>query len=113
LIKSSLLFLYYRIFSNKEAYRYAIYGAGVLVFMWWAGLFFAGLFECVPIAAFWDKSIQDPKCFNLIPFSLANGITNMLTDVIVLCLPIPMVLRLHTDRKQKATLVIIFSLGLL
>ncbi|KAL9630780.1 MAG: hypothetical protein Q9164_006247 [Protoblastenia rupestris] len=112
IIKTSLLLLYYRIFSQIKAYRWAIYIAGAIVFAWWAALFFAGIFECVPVSAFWDRSIKNPKCFDLIAFSLANGISNLLTDVMILLLPIPMVWRLHMDKKQKLTLTFIFLLGI-
>lgn len=43
--------------------------------------------------------------------TLASGVLNLLTDVLILCLPIPMVWGLNTTKAQKVTLTGIFLLG--
>ena len=113
LIKSSLLLLYYRYFGVSRPFRIALYiSAGVIV-CWYLAVFFATIFQCVPVAAFWDKNIKNKRCVNLSYFSTDTGVTNLLTDVMILCLPMPMVWTLHTNRTQKVTLTGIFSLGFL
>lgn len=113
LIKASLLLLYYRYFSVSRPFRIALYiSAGVIV-CWYLAVFFATIFQCVPVAAFWDRHIKNKKCVNLSAFSTDAGVTNLVTDVMILCLPMPMVWTLHTNRTQKVTLTGIFLLGFL
>ena len=113
LIKASLLLLYYRYFGVSRPFRIALYiSAGVTV-CWYLAVFFANIFQCVPVAAFWDRNIKNKKCVNLSQLSTDAGVTNLLTDVMILCLPMPMVWTLHTNRTQKVTLTGIFLLGFL
>ncbi|KAL2038945.1 hypothetical protein N7G274_008285 [Stereocaulon virgatum] len=83
---------------------------GIIV-SYYISLFFTTIFQCVPVAAFWDHTIKNPKCVDLSAFSLGSGIANLLTDVMVLCLPMPMVWSLHTNRTHKLILTGIFLLG--
>ena len=74
------------------------------------------IFQCVPVHAFWDfhsKGIATSKCMNTITFSIGAGVSNLVTDVMVLCLPMPMVWSLRTTRVQKVILTGIFMLGFL
>lgn len=87
-------------------------GAAV-VFCQWFSLTCLTIFECIPIAAFWDRAIQNAKCMDLARVTLASGVLNLLTDVLILCLPIPMVWGLNTTKAQKVTLTGIFLLGVL
>ena len=52
-------------------------------------------------------------CMNTITFSIGTGVSNLLTDIIVLSLPIPMVWSLKQNRTQKITMTGIFLLGFL
>ena len=113
LVKASLLLLYYRCFGVSRPFRTALYiSAGVIV-CWYLAVLFATIFQCVPVAAFWDRNIKNKTCVNLSLFSTDAGITNLLTDVMILCLPMPMVWTLHTNKTQKVTLTGIFLLGFL
>ena len=112
-IKASLLLLYYRYFGISRPFRIALYISAGLIVCWYLAVLFASIFQCVPVAAFWDRNIKNPKCVNLALFSTMTGVTNLLTDVIVLCLPMPMVWTLHTNKTQKMTLTGIFLLGFL
>ncbi|KAK3174435.1 hypothetical protein OEA41_001681 [Lepraria neglecta] len=110
-IKASLLFLYYRYFGISKPFRLALYISAGIIFCWYMSVFFATIFQCIPVAAFWDRTIKNPKCMDLVAFSVGSGVTNLLTDVMILCLPMPMVWFLHTNRTQKLILTGIFLLG--
>ncbi|KAL9072594.1 MAG: hypothetical protein Q9161_003452 [Pseudevernia consocians] len=113
-IKISLLLLYYRLFSPSHPFRIAVYTTGVIVIAWWIAVFFADIFQCVPANAFWNFEAQNAKtarCMSTITFSIGTGVSNLVTDIMVLCLPMPMVWSLRTDRTQKLTLTGIFLLG--
>lgn len=94
----------------------AVYTAAVIVITWWVAVSFADIFQCVPIKAFWDFRVKNgwtTKCMDIVTFSIATGVSNLVTDFMVLCLPMPMVWSLKKNRKQKITLTGIFMLGFL
>lgn len=111
--KASLLLLYYRLFSPSRRFRLAIYIVTAIVFCQWFSVSLGTIFQCRPVAAFWDHTIQGAQCINLLNFTIASGVLNLLTDVLILCLPIPMVWGLNTTNAQKVTLTGIFLLGAL
>ena len=84
-----------------------------IIFCQWFSLTLVAIFQCRPVAAFWNRAIQDAKCINLPLFSIVSGVLNLLTDILILCLPIPMVWGLNTTLAQKTTLSGIFLLGVL
>ena len=68
------------------------------------------IFACRPVAGFYDTSIQ-ARCINDIQFYWATAILNVVTDLYILVLPIPMVWRLHVDFKKKLLFSAMFMLG--
>lgn len=68
--------------------------------------------ECVPVAKSWDPNVKG-RCLDLVAFSYFTNITNLVTDIWVFLLPVPIILRLHIDRKRKLELAGIFTIGLL
>ena len=110
-VKLSLLLLYVRIFSIRK-FRLAAYGVMPFVLGWWLSVLLEELLLCRPLAYNWDKSING-SCGNLSAAYLAAGILNLLSDVSVLVLPIPIVLNLHLPLRSRIALMAIFSVGLL
>ena len=74
---------------------------------------FIAIFECTPVAFYWDKSIEGGKCINQNQFYRWNGVANLLIDFMILSLTMPMVWRLNLGIRQKISLSSIFLLGLL
>ena len=109
--KASLLLLYYRLFFPSRRFRLAIYIASIAVFSQWFSVTLVTVFQCRPVAAFWNKTIPGAECVNISHFTVASGIMNLLTDILILCLPIRMVWGLNTTNTQKITLTGIFLLG--
>lgn len=52
---------------------------------------------------------HDPVCMGRV--ALAQGLCNIITDVILIVLPIPMVHKLHISMRRKLVLGSIFALG--
>ncbi|PLB54028.1 hypothetical protein P170DRAFT_469499 [Aspergillus steynii IBT 23096] len=108
-IKTSILAYYKRIFSVRQ-FRIAVYALGALVLAWWIAVVFISIFSCKPIHGFWDKAIN-PRCVNTKTFYIGNAVPNIVTDVLILAMPIRMVWTLQTTRPQKVSLSFIFLLG--
>lgn len=69
------------------------------------------IFPCSPIKKAWDVTIVEGHCINRGAVYLVQAITNIVTDVILLLLPIPMVWKLQMPVPQKIGLVILFIIG--
>ena len=70
------------------------------------------IFECTPVAYFWDKSILGGTCINQDQFYRWNGVANLLIDFMILTLTMPLIwhLRLHTRHKLSLTFVLMLGL---
>ncbi|KAL8748563.1 MAG: hypothetical protein Q9184_007215, partial [Pyrenodesmia sp. 2 TL-2023] len=108
--KISILMLYLRIFTSKP-FRLACYINLGFVAAFTFGSTIATILQCIPIQASWDKSVVDATCTNSAAFWYAFVVINIITDAIILFLPVREVLRLHLDRREKFGLLALFSLG--
>ena len=107
--KVATILLYLRIFISRGFRIAAFITLGIIV-SWSIGGVFATIFQCVPIAGSWDRSV-DATCIDKGKFWVAYAVMNILTDVMVLALPIPVVLTLQLKTREKALLCAMFLLG--
>ena len=70
------------------------------------------IFECTPVKKSWEKQIAG-TCINLQTFFFANAAFNVITDILVMVLPIPVIAKLQITRKQRIGLGLIFCVGIL
>ena len=112
-MKTSLVLLYYRLFGIVRYYAYIVLGAWIIVLLYWIVLMCVVIFECRPVAFFWDKSIKGGKCINITSCYRWAGVANLLIDLLVLLLPLPMIWRLQLSTRQKVSLSAVFLLGIL
>ena len=71
------------------------------------------IWQCSPIAVFWDKSIVGGHCVKSEAFWFTYSIINITSDVLILALPVRQILSLELAPKDKWGLVGIFSVGIL
>lgn len=109
-IKLTFLLQYWRIIAIQRMKR-VFYVAMFIVLGASLSQVPVQIFTCTPIAAFWDKSIPNSKCIdNQVQWFSHAGI-NILTDVIVFVLPLPVIGKLNLAKGQKYSLLGIFCLG--
>lgn len=113
LFKTSLILLYYRIFGVSRRFRIALVVALTLVLFYFVACLLAAIFECNPVASYWDKTIPGFKCVNEVAFYRWNGVANLLIDFMILTLTIPMIWGLSLKLQQKLQLSALFLLGAL
>jgi hypothetical protein len=78
----------------------------------YTSIFFSLLFACKPIAASWDPLLFGTAvCINRGAIYITQAVIGIVTDVLLLGLPIPTVLKLEMPNKQKIGLVGIFGIG--
>ncbi|KAF4974674.1 hypothetical protein FZEAL_8445 [Fusarium zealandicum] len=110
LSKVALLIFYLRL-SPQRWFKTAVWSTGVFIVGYTVGIFFSCIFACNPIAMSWDVSITDGVCINRPSLYIATAVANILSDIMLFVLPIPMVVKLQIPRRQKIGLMFIFGIG--
>lgn len=113
-IKFSCLLSYWSIFKPNQKIRWALQASMTLLVCAYVGMFFASLFECWPLATNWEPAISRGHCLKPkggVPY--VSGTINVVSDIVVLVLPIPAIWSLKMDLRRKLRLVAIFSVGTL
>jgi hypothetical protein len=111
LTKISILLQYKRIFSNTILKKIIIFGLCFLT-CWGITLSFLLPMVCMPVAAFWDPNVKGFCLDNATIWYVMAGV-NVVTDFAVFTMPIPVISSLQLPKKQKAMLLIVFTLGIL
>ncbi|KAK8860023.1 integral membrane protein [Apiospora arundinis] len=108
--KLSILASYLRIFTTK-AFRVSAYVLIVIVSLTAASGVITSLASCRPFSARWDPALFVSNCIDAPRFWAGLSVPNVATDVVMLLLPLPVVWRLHMDKRQKVALSAVFLLG--
>ncbi|RFU25446.1 hypothetical protein B7463_g10883, partial [Scytalidium lignicola] len=108
--KLSVLALYYRVFSPKSIFRFVVISTAAFVIAWVVVMEVVLGFSCRPIKAFWGDG--KGTCINLVAFTYFTNVTNLVTDLWIFAMPIPVILGLQASRDKKISLCFLFSVGL-
>jgi hypothetical protein len=74
----------------------------------------ADLAECVPINHYWQvRPDPGPKCRQGYAWLITTGSANVITDLLLIFFPIPIIVRSHMPVKRKLQLVLLFGLSVL
>lgn len=110
LVKLSVLLFYIRVFRSIRAYRIAFWITGAILVGWCVANNFLALFTCVPVQKAWISTTSG-HCLITQHTFLGATISNIIADLIVLILPMPMLWRLHIGTPRKLGLVGVFAAG--
>ena len=108
-VKLSILLLYRRLFPIRRFHNIIYCVSAFMVCHTLVGVLVA-IFECRPIEAAWEPFVKG-DCVQLNTESIVGGILNIITDVVTLVLPLPLLWRLQISRSQKLQLTGIFLTG--
>lgn len=109
--KLSILLMYYRVFRFPYFKKMA-YGIGAFVVAWVICITFLFIFICVPVEKLWYPDLPG-YCIDQVGTWIANAAATILSDLVILLLPIPQVWRLRLRREEKIGVTIAFGLGFL
>ncbi|KAL1601491.1 hypothetical protein SLS60_006406 [Paraconiothyrium brasiliense] len=109
-VKLGILAFYYRVFV-VPLFRKIVTATAAFVIAWGIGITVTLALACRPIEAFWDESVKG-DCLNLVHFTYFTNITNMITDVWIFLMPVPVIWHLQLQTKKKLLLCLIFSIGI-
>lgn len=116
-VKTSILVFYMRL-DHRKYTRWVVYTLIAFVAAFSIITFFFLAFVCFPPALFWDltgQAVAPDKCLSQPTqqmFFNLNGICNIIQDISIYLLPIPMLWNLQMPFRQKLALVALFSVGL-
>ncbi|KAF2729275.1 hypothetical protein EJ04DRAFT_580751 [Polyplosphaeria fusca] len=108
-VKLTILAFYYQVFPIPNFQRVVI-GTFAFVTAWSFGCWGVTTFGCTPISKWWVP--EGPgSCINLIPFGIMANLLNILTDLFIFVIPLPMLWKLRVSLAKRLALCGIFSLG--
>ena len=111
LIRSSVVTLYIRIFRTRP-FRLVCYAVLILNVQFSIAAILAEYLICNPITCRFDYTIPCRSCGDQGVLNLFAGISNMLLDIIVVILPMPMLWGLQMVVSKKLMLSGVFALSL-
>lgn len=113
-IKFAIIGLYYRIIPRTNTKtRYFLYFTSIFTLLTGICVLFINAFLCQPISQNWSLDWQH-ACYSstaITPFVI-SVIFNLITDILIIIAPFPVLRTLNSlNKRQKAGLVVTFSLG--
>jgi hypothetical protein len=110
--KTSILTFYLHLTKRQDIFRLANYVTLFVVNAAGLALTFVNVFRCHPVGAtFRYPAPLDATCIDLITLYLSSAPVNIITDLAIFFLPLPMLTRMHLPKKQKVILIVTFSFG--
>lgn len=70
-------------------------------------------FECTPVSFFWTQW-RDPlagRCININAGGWAAAAINIVLDIAILTMPVPVIMKLQISRQQKLQVLSMFGVG--
>ena len=109
MVKTSTLLLFGRIFQVAKFHR-ILWAVGLFISVYSIISVIVMIFACRPLKEAWDPTIK-PDCIDLSKLVIVMGSMNVLTDLLLLCLPLPQLWKLQIPRGTKIQVIGIFSIG--
>ncbi|KAH8645570.1 hypothetical protein BGZ60DRAFT_257601 [Tricladium varicosporioides] len=111
--KTSILIFYLSLTSaTRRFFKLATITILVVVNVAGCVLTILNIIQCLPInAAFQYPQPSGARCIGILNLSLASAPVNIITDLAILFLPLPVFTSLRIPRKQKIVLVFLFATG--
>jgi large subunit ribosomal protein L36e len=80
--------------------------------LWYVPVFLVSIFQCVPLAMAWDPTIEG-TCVDFPVYILIVGIYNIVSDCVMLLIPIVCIWRLQMTWNEKLGVALLFLIGTL
>lgn len=109
--KLVIIAIFLRIFVDKPS-RIGCYIVAIITILACVVNIPLSIWQCSPPAFAWDKTIEGGSCAVNVQSHIRWGLfPNIVTDLVMLILPLPVVWRLHASPRVKAGLTITFLVG--
>ncbi|KAF1979374.1 hypothetical protein BU23DRAFT_563564 [Bimuria novae-zelandiae CBS 107.79] len=106
------LALFYRRLNPSKVFQGSVWFTLFVCLGAYISIFFSLLFACKPIAASWDPLLlPTAECLNRGSIYITQAVIGIVTDVLLLALPIPTLLKLQINTRKKIGPMGIFATG--
>lgn len=112
IIRAAIILLYIQIFPTRS-FLVACYAALAVNSLFGASALIADCLICRPIAYRWAPDLIGGSCGDQKLLTMYVAICNLLLDVMVVILPMPILWRLQLTRSKKMSLSFIFGIGIM
>ena len=110
--KTSILIFYLRIARDtQKLLRIASYITLAIVNIAGFILTFLNAFQCSPVSAAYSP-VSTGHCMSIVTIYLCQAPVNIITDLAILVLPIPVLTGMRLPQRQKTVLIFTFTLGI-
>ncbi|KAI1822164.1 fucose permease [Xylaria intraflava] len=111
--KTSVLIFYLRLSKNtQKVLRLASWAVLAIVNLAGTVLTLLNIFQCRPVEAAFNLTGSPRQCIPLLVEFICSAPINIVTDLAILALPLPVLTSMRLPQKQKIILVITFTLGI-
>ena len=110
MVRISIVLLYIQIFHTLT-FRIICYGVLQLNVTYFIAVMVQTFLICQPFSFNWDQTIPGGSCGDQKIAYRSIGVLNLLFDLILVFLPLPMVWKLQMPTNKKVALSIIFGMG--
>ena len=91
-----------------------IFNGMILVIVFYGLFSFLGqIFRCIPLQSQYDLDVVPTACLHRDAFNYSCAAINILLDVAIFSVPIPLIRKLQMPKRQKRALYLVFSFGAL
>lgn len=114
LTKTSIIAFFLSVMSKDvdPVFKWCNWLTLAVVNLFGIALTFLSIFQCRPVAAgYLYPTPPTAKCTDIVTLYLSSAPVNIITDVALLFLPMPILTGMRLPRKQKIILVVTFSFG--
>lgn len=108
--KLAILSLYFRLLSSRRSHYY-LYLTGFIVFVSWLLCVVAIFANCRPFAYFWDTRLHGHCSTDARTVWRVYNIPNIVTDVMLIIAPVPVLWRLRVSMGTKIGVFLTFFIG--
>lgn len=110
--KTSICLFYLTLSKNHPVFRWTTIATLAVVNVAGLALTLLNILQCRPVgAAFEDPIKPTAKCIDIVTLYLSSAPVNIITDLAILFLPMPILTSMRLPRNEKIILIITFSFG--
>ena len=109
-VKASVLFLYLDIFKIQPSFRRVLHGFILFIALFFIGFLISIITLCQPFSRYWNV-LGPGHCGSLSGSQVATSSINVVVDLAIVLLPLPIIWKLKMQTAKKIKIMCIFAVG--
>ena len=111
--KTSIIIFFLSLARQEKIFRWCNYLTLFVVNAAGLALTIVSIVQCRPVSSTFQWPLSpDAKCIDIVALYLSSAPVNIITDLALLFLPMPILTKMRLPKKQKIILVVTFSFGI-